>query len=366
MDTTDQTPRFDLVSTWEEECGIFEYASALIGEKVLSERIEVVFARRLKRAEGLAQSSPDRTPPVDRCWATGDEPQTDLLEKLKSSRSDALWFQYHPSFFTKENLSELGQALKQAGYRQRVLTVHNPEGLAGTGFTSAFTHIIVHNEQTLVHLPEDVRPKSKVIPHFIYSREMFEPQETRDTFTLATVGFVAQNKQVPLLIEAFSMAHALYADMELHVLSSPFPTHASHFELSKIAAAIRHSPAKAAIKSDLSHKTMSQVLGDLSASDLLCLPYADTAESASGAARLGLAAGVPILRSESSIFSDLPGGDIVLTDCRPETIAEAILTLSQLPVLLSQKSAEIDSIYDEQNVSQTALRIAELLNENGG
>lgn len=283
------------------------------------------------------------------------------MRGLHNSSSDALWLQYHPSFYAQSMLDWMGEALPKTQYARKIMTVHNPEGLKQRAFLNAFSDIVVHNESAKERLSPITRARLHVIPHFIYSREALAMQRPSATFRVATVGFAAENKRVPHLIDAFAIASALNPNMRLSILTSPFGTHSAHFEMSRIISKINRSSVTAAIDADLGSKSMPYLLGELSRAHLLCLPYAGTTESASGAARLGIAAGVPILRSKSSIFSDLPGGDITLQDDQAETLAEALLMLSQSPHLLDQKRAEIDAAYDKLNVDEIAKRLADVL-----
>lgn len=358
MSIGDRSTKFDLVSTWSDDCGIFEYANALIGTPALGQRLGQVFARKLPadsaRRDGEASA-------IHRCWTPDAGPQDELIERLLASQTEHLWVQYHPSFFAPSTLAKIAEALPDTGYQRTVLSVHNPEQLAGSAFLDGFTDIVVHNEMTAGHLGELADAKVHVIPHFIYSRDSFSLGEPTPEFSIATVGFAAKNKHVPALIEGFSIAFALNPDMRLRILTSPLPTHSAHFELSRIASAIKRSEASEAIVADFRPKTMPDLLSALSHAHLLCLPYADTGESASGAARLGISAGTPILRSNSSIFSDLPGGDLVLDDGAPQTIAEALLMLSQMPNVLQEKRVELDTVYAQQNTAEVAKRFGALL-----
>lgn len=358
MSSRERPPKFDLVATWGEECGIYEYARALITNTVLTDELGDVFARKL--GSNVTEAS-DTGFPIKRCWTREQNGQQELKELLRRSDSDALWFQYHPSFFEGTELEELAEVLMQTNYTRRVLTVHNPDGLHSSAFANSFTDIVVHNEAALAQLGDLESVKTHLVPHFVYSRAELALQKPGDTFTVATAGYAAANKQVPLLIKAFSMAYALNPRMRLQILTSPLTTHSAHFEKSRIVSSIKRSSARSAIQSNLAAKSMSELLEAISGAHIFCLPYADTSESASGAARLGLSAGVPILRSRSSIFADLPGGDIVIENTNTETIAEALLLTSQMPNLLAEKRAEIDVLYDELNASSIASNFAELL-----
>ena len=357
----DAALKFDLVSTWTEDCGIYEYARALVSNPPLAGRIGTIFAHKgaqtklgSETSSNIGDTSPVGKENIVHCWRKDSGPQDQLIEGLMQSKSQFLWVQYHPSFFAPETRNSLAKHLQNTSYKSRILSVHNPEGLKDSAFAAGFTHIIVHNENALAQMGESLANKLHIVPHFIYSRNEFEKRSRGSTFTIATAGFAAENKQVPLLIDAFSIAHGLNPDMRLHILTSPLRTHAATFELSRIKSAAMSSRAAHAIKADLGDKSMCELMSLLSQAHLLCMPYSDTNESASGAARLGLSAGVPILRSNSSIFCDLPGGDLILEDTNVETLAEAILMLSKTPVLLEQKTSEIDEIYSQYSASEIA------------
>jgi len=361
LTNTDQPLQFDLISTWGDQCGIFEYVHALLRAGDFFQGLNQVFARQ------QVGSPPESGAPIDiglkvsRCWRDEEQWGETLQSDLQQSKAPALWMQYHPSFYDAESFNEIAQILQRTQYRKRVVTVHNPRYLANSQLITAFTDIVVHNQQALHELGDVEGANVHVIPHFIYSREEFEPAPKTESFTIAAAGFAAQNKRVPLLIDAFAIAHALNPSLRCKILTSPLPTHAAHFEISRIIASIKNSSARAAIEMDLTVKAMPELLRALSGADLLCMPYEDTGESASGAARLGLAAGVPILRSQSSIFHDIPGGDFVLYNEKPQTIAEAIIMLSQMPSLVLEKQREIDSIYAEQSARSIANQYHQLL-----
>ena len=358
MKSREISPKFDLVTTWGEECGIYEYARALLTKTFPAEERGDVFARKLGDGGIEAYDAGFR---IKRCWTREQNGQEELKELMRGSDSDSLWFQYHPSFFEMAALKELSDVLTQTNYTRRVLTVHNPAGLENSAFANSFTDVVVHNERALAQLGDLDSVKTHVIPHFVYSREELALKEPGDTFTVATAGFAAANKQVPLLIRAFSMAYALNPSMRLQVLTSPLPTHSAHFERSRIVSAIKRSSARSAIQSNLAAKSMSELLEAISGAHIFCLPYADTSESASGAARMSLSAGVPILRSRSEIFVDLPGGDFVLEETSSTGIAEALLMLSKMPYLLQEKRSQIDKLYCKFRAPKIAARYKELL-----
>lgn len=83
-----------------------------------------------------------------------------------------------------------------------------------------------------------------------------------------------------------------------------------------------------------------EILDRLSKCDLICFPYGASLESATGAARIALAAGRPLLCSSSTVLKDIQPYGFTLANLNATTIAEAILVLAGSEELLTIRDEE--------------------------
>ncbi|HZW20393.1 glycosyltransferase, partial [Noviherbaspirillum sp.] len=83
----------------------------------------------------------------------------------------------------------------------------------------------------------------------------------------------------------------------------------------------------------------AECLARLQTADLIVYPYQHTQESASGAVRIGIAAGRPVAVTPLPIFDDVAGAVHVLPGTEPEALASGIKRLLDDPAEIGRQAA---------------------------
>ena len=108
---------------------------------------------------------------------------------------------------------------------------------------------------------------------------------------------------------------------------------------------------------DLTH----DILDRLSQCDLICFPYGASLESATGAARIALAAGRPLLCSSSTVLRDIQPYGFTLANLNTTTIAEAILVLAGSKELLTIRDEERNRLVNKFSYESVAVQYETIL-----
>jgi glycosyltransferase involved in cell wall biosynthesis len=329
--------KIDLVSTWNQACGIASYSQALFKTAALQSTLERVMAREI-RGDGLPNADPAG---ALRPWGYEKAGIRRLAGLLEEGTSDVVWLQHHPSFFSEDDMSEIGLSLKRSSYRLKVLTMHNVrDAVAGNSasWLSCFDTVIVHTERDAGLLAER-KISPTVIPHGILSRTAASPRRGA-YFTVGTFGFLYPHKNVPLLVEALALARRIEPRLRLKLLNCVRKDPVSYRERARVEALVKALGLEDAVDMDFGFLSEDEILDRLAGCDLLCFPYGDSNESATGAARIALAAGPPLLCSQSGVLADLLQLSLVLPKVQKTALADALVTLSASPALCALRDIE--------------------------
>src|SRR5262249_502844 len=128
---------------------------------------------------------------------------------------------------------------------------------------------------------------------------------------IGTYGFFMSHKGFDALIEAFAEVRREWPKATLRMVTAEYPSPDSAAEISRCRALARSFNLTDAVKLHTRYLTDDESLALLNGCDLIVMPYRETRESASGAARIGLASQVPLLVTPLAIFEEM--GDSVIT-----------------------------------------------------
>jgi tetratricopeptide (TPR) repeat protein len=144
---------------------------------------------------------------------------------------------------------------------------------------------------------------------------------------IGSFGFLLPGKGLTELIHGFALILRTYPDAYLLMLNADYPTPESLEQRERCLALVRLLELEGRLTLINEFLDIEETLFLLSACDAIVFPYQRSEESASGAVRLGLAAGRPVLTTPLPIFSDL--SDIVyqLPGTEAAEIANGIVSL---------------------------------------
>jgi len=341
----------DLVSTWAQRCGIATYSEALYGCDAFTNRMARILARR----EPDLKDGPSPVP-VERPWAYSFDGIERLGRALSSPKGNVLWVQHHPGFFSADDMRFLTARIE--GYDLRVATLHNTQELAQTSqldWTRAFDTVFVHSSGDAEILSANGHPRPVVIEHGI--EPLLAPRKAEnDTFTIGSFGFLFPHKNIAKLLEAFARVWSVDRHARLKLLTCSPISQASLETRSLILTLIKEMGLEEVVDFNYDFLDSEYVTKELSSCDLLVFAYGASSETASGAARIGIRANVPMICSKSNVLTDLAAVSHIVPDTEVDTLTDAILSLRAQPHLLSLRDADREVFHAWQSYALAAER----------
>ena len=314
------------MTTWKVKCGIATYSSHLI--KHLKEPPLILAAKDENSIGGLEAGE-------FRCWEKNSSDFSEFIDVIKQNEITKLMIQHHPGQIIFNDLNGLLLSLHELGVETSI-TLHNTRerpliyrknriDRAIPGLINC-TNVIVHSNHDMNRLSKmGISENIHMIPHGIYAKpEELVPLNLPEGRRIATFGFLLPNKGFRELIVAFSRIKDTRWD-NLVMLC------ANRGDSDRELLACNSLISKLDLENDVILN--SEFLDDdvaistLSECDLVVFPYQKTKESASGAARMAIAAGVPIAVTPLEIFSDLEGA-IELPGITSEDISRGLCQIS--------------------------------------
>jgi glycosyltransferase involved in cell wall biosynthesis len=355
--------RIDLVSTWEQICGIATYSGHLLHAPAFNGRISTVLARKL--TDDLLNGPADfpQAAVIKRPWGFDVQGIQQLRSDVRELNGNVLWFQHHPGFFSSGDMQMIVTAFDDNESRVRAITLHNVRETLNGGsgdWLHAFDIIFVHTQEDQKLLDANGYGSVAMIPHGILVKPE-RPELDAAHFTVGTFGFLYPHKNVPLLVEAFSIAQQVAPHLRLKILCCARPEEKSWRERAKVDALVHSLDIADVTEIDYGFLGDDDILDRLSQCDLICFPYGASLESATGAARIALAAGRPLLCSSSTVLNDIQPYGFTLANLNATTIAEAILVLAGSEELLTIRDEERNRLVSKYSYESVAVQYETIL-----
>lgn len=340
-------PHIALISTWNVRCGIAEYARHQIGSWP-SSRVSIMADYDGMNVE-LDQNSRDYS--VVRNWRKNSTNAWQaVLDDCVAKNVNAALVQYNYGFYSLQELAILCDGLRSRGIQTHVIfhatsDTQRPEGLqqlkSVADSLKQVSRLYVHGVDDLNRLHAiDLVDNVTLIPHGV---PIFLPTISvasdlkKKPFILASYGFALPHKGLQQLVRAFAKLRSS-RPLELRLINAEFPAEESVREIKAIKQLI--------IELQLEDRIylVTEFLSDESAqvwlkdADFIIFPYQNTQESASGAIRLALGLGVPVVTTPLNIFADVADVTYTLSGVGLEDLVDGLQQLIDKPDLLMKKT----------------------------
>jgi glycosyltransferase involved in cell wall biosynthesis len=358
-----------VVSTWNTRCGIAEYTRYLL--EPLSRRSKfTVFANRINPNELI--HSDERN--VIRCWSMDSDDLNDLYGEIKREMLDVVHIQYNFGFFKLKAMFKLIKKLKEDDIRT-IVTFHSTLAFQDTVGKQIKQYEIKNGlksiDQVWVHTDRDVRNLSiqgisenvVLIPHGL---KMFQERkkclvrgEMEEILArpniIATFGFFLPQKGIRELIRSLPLLKEKYPDILVLALCSLYPAPISKEYFDSCKKEVEELDLKKNVAFFTDFLDDEVIIELLHASDIIVMPYQETKESASGAARIALASCRPVIVTDNRIFDEFSSCVHRIPECSPEAIAKGINDLYEDEALQERLVAAARKLIQENcwtNISE--------------
>ena len=292
-----------LLTTWNENCGVATYSESLFG---LDPAFKLLIRKNLS----------EQTQKYDVIATWNQENLSEVVNVIARKEINLLLIQYQPSFFSTSLLVELVKNCISNNIPVGVI-LHNVQAFCNELNLSDQYTFANRNVAIIVHSVSDLNLLKNMAP-FLLNNSIHFPHPTtvpkylpkireleKDyDLKISTFGFLHYGKGTDILIDIFAKVKETFPKAKLELLMARLDERSDSFKTICDELILQHG-----LEDDIIWNTeflsKDEVVSKLSSSDLIILPYRDSSESASGAIRICLASGVPVVSSTSNIFSDL-------------------------------------------------------------
>ncbi|TXI10036.1 MAG: glycosyltransferase [Rhizobium sp.] len=352
----------DLISSWQQQCGIATYSQHLYGTPAFAGRVDHIFARRIMD-DALPETSPDGIDAIprslSRLWGYDLASLKRLAGRLEQGHGDVLWMQHHPGHFSTQDMELLVQPIAATGHRLRALTMHSVrEALRGgtLDWTRAFDMVFVHSAEDAAVLSAAGHPNAMVMPHGV----LLEPEHAQGPdpsyFTIGSFGFLMPHKNIDRLVLAFAEALNYEPRLRLKLFNCVVPNDESRAARATIENLIEYLDISDKVTARFDFIPEGELRRELMGCDLLSFLYGHSTETATGAARIAMSVNRPLLCSRSPVLRDLWPISHVVKGTEIDCIAEAMLSLAQNPPLLAMLDRDRNQAAQWYSYPRTAAR----------
>ncbi len=301
-------PKVGWMTTWGSKCGIATYSAHLLDKLYLE-----TFVYAPKNEDHLADG-----PSVVRSWTLGKETSgyDEVHAHCREHGVGVLVVQFNYNFYDHRGLARLVAKCRGDGIRLVVFlhsTVDPPEPKENLFHLRHMKNALAACDRILVHSVADLnRLKAlglidnvTLFPHGILEFDSPRVDRTEKTDTIASYGFALPNKGLEELVEAVAILHGEGRKVRLRLINAEYPVDVSRNIIEDLREQIDRLGLSKYVEHHHEFLSDEESLGLLQGCDLAVFPYQHTGESASGAARYGMSADIPVAVTPVSIFDDL-------------------------------------------------------------
>jgi glycosyltransferase involved in cell wall biosynthesis len=324
-----QKTRHAVLSTFGQRCGIATFAHDLIGEATKTYDICGIVSEKIPDDQ-IRLPDIDELPQVYRVWRRDQSYVSLIVDQLISLDCDHVLIEHHPGIFGWDMLAEIVRALTEKC--KVTLELHSLiDGFEGfrrlSGILSLANRIILHNpSEYSLACGELGSAKMSLIPHGVDKPYSTKPR-TRDLASVRVIsfGFMAPHKGFDRIIEACSILRAANIDVRYSLYSALDIRRNEAVQYAKYCVELaKLRGLEAYIDFNFDFYDINHILKAAALCDVAVLAYDDVPEGASGASRVLLRAGIPLIVPDLPVFEDLTNVCIFSQRNSPYYIAREI------------------------------------------
>lgn len=322
-----------MVTTWNTRCGIAEYTKYLVE----SMHTDVKYTIYPNIGDPIEREDEEFV--AERTWKKRED-ICNLIHVLNESDADIVHIQFAWGFFKANQLTDILKCV----HKRIIVQIHGTDQFVDEVLSDPMSEQLIKELRLascyLVHQADDLVKLQKVnlgvdkvklysLPQrsFIQRSVSVARQElgiALDCQIVAAYGFLDPHKSIYELIQAIEKLREKYPNILLMAVCAIYSPEVSGEYYEKCLAYVRehHLSENVYIITDFLEPEESVLL--LQTADVLCLPYAPSKESASGAARFCVGAGRPLIVTDQPIFAEFKGQSLQIKDNSPQKIASAI------------------------------------------
>lgn len=335
--TRKEHPAVDMVTTWNNKCGIAEFARYYV------EASNQLVDYRIFPDTGHTLVRQDEKFVQKRAWYQGlfqPDDIEELLFQLRKSPSKILHIQYNSGFFSPYVLAKLCVELKDekhviiefhsTGYVKEQLKPQE-EKYTIRGLNSAY-RIVVHQQADVDELMK-LGVNRSVIAIIPLGQVTFAPRPIEQArcimgitsnHVVGSYGFLLPHKGIEKTIQAVALLKEKYPDIKYIASCALYDADTSRDYYQKCIETVRRLQLENNVFLFTNFLKPEESIVLLQACDVLVMPYDNTRESASGAVRFCVAAKRPLITTRQNIFWEFEDCSFQFRNNTPEEIAKAI------------------------------------------
>lgn len=367
-------PKVALVTTWNNKCGIAEYAR--MGVEASSRLVDYTIYPNY----GVDLLRPDEDYVAKRSWHSAFQGDMDSLnELLLNSKNEIVHFHFNFGFFNLNNLAKSIEKLSPV--KKVIITFHKTADASVDGKIVSLRKIskalnqchalVVHQQEDYERLIQfGVNPgRIKLIPlgqpqyQLLPSKYAKERLGLTSSLVIGSYGFLLPHKGIKEVIQAMPEILKNYPDALYMPVCAQHQAPESEAYLKECMEEAEKLGVSNHVRMETRYLANEESMQYLQACDLMCMVYKPSKESASGAVRFCLAAGRPTITTEQPIFAEFKDFTYQIPATDPKLIADAVLKMQTDVDLQKQCVDKMQKYTSGANWYSTAFRYRELYTE---
>lgn len=324
------TPRTGWMTTWKTHCGIATYSEHLI--QGMATDVFVLAAHASGPVTGERFEA-------QRCWTLESAAEPVALKlAIEERQLNTLVIQFNYGLF---DFAMLGRFLIEQADAGRVIimVMHattDPPGREDKRLMTLLpalrrcTRLLVHSVHDLNRLKSlGLTTNVTLFPHGIadFEAQPVRKPQAEEPLKIATYGFFLPHKGLLETLQALAILRSEGLNVHLTMVNARYPVTESSTLIERAERLISDRQLEPYVQMHTEFLSDQESLMLLSDADLILYAYQETAESASGAVRYGLASGRAVAVTPLPIFDDVAPYVNHLPGFSPQAIAQGIREL---------------------------------------
>ncbi|MBN8923490.1 MAG: glycosyltransferase [Rhodanobacter sp.] len=331
-------PSVLMLSTWGVACGIAEHAQ-YFAEGLRDAGANVVIFGNLLLGHEPSGVLPELRFPVmrgwhwdNRTWSTSRVDLGAFNAALSAVKPVIVVLQHHTGFMSVGDYAQIAQEAQKRGVPV-VIECHDSAHLQSGEVAllgEAGAQLIVHSEREAQRLGnlDNILVLLHPVRSGNHAGKCVEAANEGDApFVVGGFGFFREYKGIDITLEAVKLLHRKYPNLQYRGWHAVYPGEEQSVYVHQCLDFVKKQQLEQSVFIDTSFADIDEIIDGLSECDVVVLPYAPSNEGASGAANIALAAGVPLVVSDSRIFSSLSHLAKVVQPRTAHAFAEVIAEL---------------------------------------